>query len=151
MITIISTSVNLAKYIRQLAQDFKQKDVNAKELDKRLESLNIALGDASSAYGPQGNRPSASTEEQEQLRQQVRCIVDEYTCDLERIRSELKKQIHQKNWLSLAWRQQHAAPVLARIERSISERQRQLHFLVQLIQGYMHFPVPSNSITRADM
>ena len=134
ILTIVTTSVSLAQYIRQLAQDYKQQDVNAKELEKRLDILNTALGTASSAYGPQGNQSSSSDEEH--LRQHVRCIVVEYKCDLERVRSQLKKQMNQKNWLSLAWRQQHAAPALARIERSISERQKQLEFLVQLLQGY---------------
>ncbi|KAL9609205.1 MAG: hypothetical protein Q9167_006003 [Letrouitia subvulpina] len=133
IITVVQTSLSLAQYIKQLIQDVKQQDANAKELENRLDTLTTALGEASSAYGPQGNPSSSSNEEQ--LRQDVRQIVIDYKSDLERVRIELKKQISHKNWLSRAWRQQYAAPVLARIDKSISERQQQLGFLVQLLHG----------------
>ncbi|KAL9033147.1 MAG: hypothetical protein Q9214_007648, partial [Letrouitia sp. 1 TL-2023] len=132
IITVVQTSLSLAQYIKQLIQDVKQQDANAKELENRLDTLTTALGEASSAYGPQGNHSSSSNEK---LRQHVRQIVIDYKGDLEKVRIELKNQISHKNWLSLAWRKQYAAPILARIDKSISERQQQLAFLVQLLQG----------------
>ena len=135
IITVVKTSLSLAQYIGQLIQDVRQQDANAEELEFRLESLTRALGEATSAYGPQGNNSSSSSNE-DQLRQDVRRIVIDYKGDLERVGTELKKQIRLGNWLKLAWRKQHAALTLAKIEKSISERQKQLGFLVQLLHGY---------------
>ncbi|KAL8745467.1 MAG: hypothetical protein Q9190_002404 [Brigantiaea leucoxantha] len=133
IITIVQTSVSLAQYIKQLVQNSEQQDANAKELENRFDTLTTTLGEASSAYGPQESRSYSSDEEK--LRQNVRQIVIDYKGDLEKIRTELKKQTSRKNWVSLAWRQQHAAPVLARIDKSISDRQQQLGLLVQLLHG----------------
>lgn len=130
---MVTTSLSLAQYIKQLVQDVKKQDANAEELKNRLDTLTTALGEASIAYGPQGNYSSS---DEEQLRHNVRRIVIDYKRDLERVKIELSKQISQSNWLSLAWRKHHATPTLARIEKSISERQQQLAFLIELLNGY---------------
>ena len=78
-------------------------------------------------------------------------VVDRCDNDLARFQSKLEKLVRHGNWISVAWKQQVAAPALARIDKSISERQQHLSMLLQLLQGYvMVYSLVLNSPKRID-
>ena len=84
-------------------------------------------------YGPDESQPR-SPDEQE-IRSAVRDVVVRCNKDLTQLREKLKQLLGHGSWASKAWKQQFIAPALARIEKSLSERQSRLNMLVQLLQG----------------
>ena len=132
-ITIVSSISTLAVHVNRLIQSVKQKDENAKNLQDKLDTLTTILGLARSVYGPDDSHSYSASEQQ--IRQAIRKVVVRCNEDLERFEAKLKKLLDHGNWASVAWKHQVVAPVLASIERSISERQQHLSMLVQLLQG----------------
>ncbi|KAL8901569.1 MAG: hypothetical protein Q9207_005133 [Kuettlingeria erythrocarpa] len=131
-ITLVTVTCALAVQIQRLIQSVKQRDENLEELDDKVNSLQTILAEASRLYG--SDEIARSTSEND-LRQSLRTTIILCKSDLTKFEAQLKKLQRHGNWASMAWRHQVAAPVIARIDRSITARHQRLSMLVQLLQG----------------
>ena len=132
-ITIISSTITLARLVNQLIQNVKEHDKNTEELGCTVDTLTIILRQIPNLYGLDESQ-LRSPDEQE-IRSAVRDVVVRCNKDLTRLSAKLKQLLRHGSWASKAWKQQFIAPALARIEKTLSERQSRLNMLVQLLQG----------------
>ncbi|KAL8696235.1 MAG: hypothetical protein Q9201_007761 [Fulgogasparrea decipioides] len=133
IITITTSTCSLAVQVKRLIQNVKQQDEKAKELEYKLDTLTKILDHARKVYGP--DEVHSYSPREEEIQQAVKKVVVHSYKDLEWFNTKSKKHLKHGNWVSVAWKQQVAAPALARLEKSISERQQQLSTLMLLLQG----------------
>lgn len=67
------------------------------------------------------------------MRQAIRSILTRCESDLQRFKRRLVVLVSRGNWASKAWTQQTAAPDLARIDKSLSDHQRDIGSLSSLL------------------
>ncbi|KAL8937674.1 MAG: hypothetical protein Q9216_004308 [Gyalolechia sp. 2 TL-2023] len=133
VITIVSTTLTVARHIKDLVQSVRQRHEKAKELEHRLDTLTAILAEAGSLYE---NDNHSNSSRGRLLRNLVKQVVDRCGIDLDKFRIELEKLVDHGNWLSATWKEQRAGPALAKIEHSLSSHHDRLSMLVQLIQGH---------------
>ena len=133
IITIVSSTWTLALNVKRLVQSVRDRDEIAKELEDKMDTLTTILGQANNVYGSEESQTYSPSEEQ--IRQAVRKVLIRCHNDLKRLEATLNKFLSHGNWVSVAWKQQVAAPTLVRFNKSISERQQHLSMLLQLLQG----------------
>ncbi|KAL8735069.1 MAG: hypothetical protein Q9181_002953 [Wetmoreana brouardii] len=132
-ITIVTSTCSLVVHVKRLIQNVKQQDEKAKELEDKLDTLTTILRDAGKVYGPDETYLCSPSEQH--IRQAVRKVVIRCNEDLERFKRKLKKLLSHGNCVSVALKQQLAAPALSTLEKSMSERQHHLSMLVNILQG----------------
>ncbi|KAL8758212.1 MAG: hypothetical protein Q9184_003995 [Pyrenodesmia sp. 2 TL-2023] len=132
-ITIFQMTCTLASQVKELVQNAKRRDENLKELEDKLNCLNIILVQAKNIYGSGESIPFSKSKKE--LRIALENVIMRCKTDLTRFQAKLKDLLQHGNWAIVAWKQQVAAPALAKIRVSISEHQQQLSLLVQLLQG----------------
>ncbi|KAL9612225.1 MAG: hypothetical protein Q9167_003174 [Letrouitia subvulpina] len=133
IITIVTSACTLASRLRQLVRSIRERDENARNLEDKVETLAIALGQIRDAYGSETGLVSSSGEML--IRQNVANVIRRCINDLEIFNHELTRFSRAKNWVQVAWRQQVVAPSITRIEESIAGHLQILHILFSLIQG----------------
>ncbi|KAL8928048.1 MAG: hypothetical protein Q9172_001103 [Xanthocarpia lactea] len=132
-ITVVKTAWALALNTKQLIESIKTQDHKAKELVDKFGTLTTVLSQAAEEYGQDESRSYTSREQQ--IRQNIIKIVAGCNEDLDRFQPTLKKLVSPGNWASVAWKQQSGAPALAKIEKSLSERQQVLQVQVQALHS----------------
>ncbi|KAL9594478.1 MAG: hypothetical protein Q9219_007012, partial [cf. Caloplaca sp. 3 TL-2023] len=133
-ITVVTSSCTLALHIKRLVQNVREQDENAKDLGDRLDTLTTILGQAGALYGSDETRTFSPSEQQ--IRNCVDKVVRHCEKDLRDFKEKLEDLVHHGNWISVAWKQQVAAPKLARIEKTLSVRQQHLSILMEIIHGH---------------
>ncbi|KAL8689184.1 MAG: hypothetical protein Q9218_005087 [Villophora microphyllina] len=132
IITVVRTAYALALHIKWLVERINRHDEIALELAEKLDTLTAILREAGTLCGQDGS--DAHRPREQHLRQAISKIIVRCQSDLERYDARLRRLVGQGNWASLAWRHEVAAPELANIDKSLSERLHHLQILLQLLQ-----------------
>ncbi|KAL8783688.1 MAG: hypothetical protein Q9195_009313 [Heterodermia aff. obscurata] len=133
IVPIVSSACDVALNIKDLIRDVKQYDEKMKDLEEKLDTLKSILTSAQDAYGQ--NESGSYSPRERDIRKTIENVVLGCDNDLKRYDAKLKRLLARGNWASLAWKQRFIAPDLAKIGKSLSDRQQRLHILVQLLQG----------------
>ncbi|KAL8882150.1 MAG: hypothetical protein Q9198_000801 [Flavoplaca austrocitrina] len=127
----IITICRLALQIKTLVEEIRQYDENAQKLSERLDTLRTIVQHAGTQYGQEEG--SQYTISEQQMRQAIRSILSRCHSDLQKFNRRLGVLVRRGNWASKAWAQQTAAPDLARIDKSLSDHQRDIGSLSSLL------------------
>ncbi|KAL8927672.1 MAG: hypothetical protein Q9172_001232 [Xanthocarpia lactea] len=127
----IITICRLALQIKTLVEEVRQYDENAQKLSDRLDTLRTIVQHAGTQYGQE--EESLYTISEQQMRQAIRRILSRCAGDLQKFKNRLGVLVSRGNWASKAWTQQTAAPDLARIDKSLSDHQRDIGSLSSLL------------------
>lgn len=117
--------------IKTLVEKVRQHDENAQKLVVRLDTLRSIVKNAGTQYGQEED--SLYPLPEQQIRQAIRKVLVPCEIDLKKFKKSLSVLVSRGNWVSKAWRQQNAAPDLARIDKSLSEHQRDIGSLGSLL------------------
>ncbi|KAL8914325.1 MAG: hypothetical protein Q9171_001045 [Xanthocarpia ochracea] len=124
-------NVRLALQIKTLVEEVRQYDENAQKLSERLNTLRTIVQHAGTQYGQE--EEYLYTISEQQMRQAIRRILSRCESDLQKFKKRLCVLVSRGNWASKAWTQQTAAPDLARIDKSLSDHQRDIGSLSSLL------------------
>ncbi|KAL8875968.1 MAG: hypothetical protein Q9198_005754 [Flavoplaca austrocitrina] len=127
----IITIFRLALQIKKLVEEVRQYDENAQKLSERLDTFRTIVQHAGTQYGQE--EESKHTISEQQMRQAIRTILSRCAGDLRKFKKRLAVLVSRGNWASRAWTQQTAAPDLARIDKSLSDHQRDIESLSSLL------------------
>ncbi|KAL8897008.1 MAG: hypothetical protein Q9192_002789 [Flavoplaca navasiana] len=127
----IITICRLALQIKTLVEEVRQYDENAQKLSERLDTLRTIVQHAGTQYGQEEEFQYTISEQQ--MRQAIRSILSRCHSDLQNFNRRLGVLVRRGNWASKAWTQQTAAPDLARIDKSLSDHQRDIGSLSSLL------------------
>ncbi|KAL8651949.1 MAG: hypothetical protein Q9226_004476, partial [Calogaya cf. arnoldii] len=127
----IITICTLALRLKTLVEKVQHHDENAQRLVDRLDTLHTIIRHAGTQYGQEED--SIYTLSEQQIRHAIRKILLRCENDLKKLEKRLRVLVSRGNWASKAWTQQAAAPDLARIDKSLSDHQRDIQSLVSLL------------------
>ncbi|KAL8755335.1 MAG: hypothetical protein Q9199_003714 [Rusavskia elegans] len=146
----IITIYNLAVQITALVEKVRHHDENVQKLVVRLDTLRSIVENAGTQYGQEED--SLYPLPEQQIRQAIRKVLVPCENDLKKFKKSLSVLVSRGNWVSKAWRQQNAAPDLARIDKSLSDHQRDLGSLGSLLLELTNTPIDDipPSITSGD-
>ncbi|KAG8533919.1 uncharacterized protein KY384_001660 [Bacidia gigantensis] len=138
----VITIAGLAYTLQKVVHEIKEEDEEVQRLERKVERLIAVIDEVKRLYGSQETRPFGSTDESETAN--VRALVEDTTkaCgdDLKRFQNDLYDLMEKKptfgDPLVRRWRQRHAAPTFARLEKQIEGHQLSLQLLINTEHGH---------------